>query len=238
MWTRSELKSKAKIAFKANYWKYVFVSFIASLLAYGAAANGASDATSNDPNSISNSIAEMESTGASPLMILSIIGGVSIVVLGIALLMKVFVYNPLLVGCDYFFLRTRKDTNTDLKTLNRGFKPAWGNVAKTMFVTNFIISVCYILLIVPGIIKQFQYLLVPYILAENPEIDSAEARRKSKELMQGNKWAAFVLDLSFIGWFLLAVVTFGLVGLFYLNPYMEATHAELYAALAHPELER
>lgn len=72
-------------------------------------------------------------------------------------------------------------------------------------------------------------MMVPYILAENPGMDQKEAFAISKRMMDGEKFDAFVLQLSFIGWYLLAAITCGLVGIFYVNPYVEATMAELYA---------
>ena len=66
----------------------------------------------------------------------------------------------------------------------------------------------------PGIIKSYEYRMIPYILAENPSINWREAFRLSKAMMDGQKWNTFVLDLSFIGWDLLSAVTGGLLGLF------------------------
>ena len=71
--------------------------------------------------------------------------------------------------------------------------------------------------------------MIPYILAENPRISRKRAFEISKNMMDGEKWNAFVLDLSFIGWILLSAITCGIVGIFYVNPYREATFAELYA---------
>ena len=72
--------------------------------------------------------------------------------------------------------------------------------------------------------------MVPYILAENPGMDHKEAFLISKKMMMGQKWNVFVLDLSFIGWRILEAITFGIVGVFYVEPYYQATMAELYAA--------
>ena len=73
--------------------------------------------------------------------------------------------------------------------------------------------------------------MVPYILAENPNVEATEALKMSREMMQGNKWNAFVLDLSFLGWILLTICTCGILGIFYVNPYIYATDAELYQAI-------
>ena len=69
-------------------------------------------------------------------------------------------------------------------------------------------------------------------MAEYPDMDRKEAFAKSREMMYGNKWKAFVLDLSFIPWDILSGITIGIVGLFYVSPYKDATDAELYDTLA------
>ena len=81
--------------------------------------------------------------------------------------------------------------------------------------------------------KAYEYRLVDYLLAENPALSSAEACEQSRTLMDGNKWNAFVLDLSFIGWNVLSYLTLGLVGLFYASPYENSTNAALYEALRY-----
>ena len=73
--------------------------------------------------------------------------------------------------------------------------------------------------------------MIPYILAENPKIERKKAFKLSKEMMKGNRWKTFILDLSFLGWELLSIFTFGLLNIFYINPYKVATTVELYEVL-------
>lgn len=84
------------------------------------------------------------------------------------------------------------------------------------------------LTIVGGIIKHFSYALVPYILAENPNLNAKEAVKLSSSMMNGHKWELFLLKLSFIGWKLLSLFSFGLLEIFYFAPYYESTLAEYY----------
>ena len=88
-----------------------------------------------------------------------------------------------------------------------------------------------LLLVVPGVIKSYEYRLVEYVMAENPGMAAMEAIARSKALMQGNKWNAFVLDLSFLGWNILNACTFGILGIFYVQPYQMLTNAALYEKL-------
>lgn len=70
--------------------------------------------------------------------------------------------------------------------------------------------------------------MVPYILAENPGMDRREAFAISKRMMDGEKWNTFVLSLSFLGWVLLSGCTCGILTIFFVNPYAQATYTELY----------
>ena len=71
------------------------------------------------------------------------------------------------------------------------------------------------------------------LLSEDPAMSYQEAFAQSKVLMTGNKWKAFVLDLSFLGWDLLSLLTLGILGTFYVGPYRHMTNAALYEALQY-----
>lgn len=105
------------------------------------------------------------------------------------------------------------------------------NVVKIMFCRGLFTLLWSLLFIIPGIIKAYEYRMIPYLLAENPDMDMSEAFARSKEMMMGNKWEAFVLDLSFIGWYFLSAFTCGILSIFYVKPYVQLTNTELYVAL-------
>lgn len=108
--------------------------------------------------------------------------------------------------------------------------------AKTMFLKVFFLSL-WSLTIVGGIIKYFSYFLVPYIVAENPDIDSLDAITLSRRMMQNHKWECFKLQLSFIGWHLLGILTLGLSRIIYSNPYMIGTYTEYYVYLRNEAIK-
>lgn len=87
------------------------------------------------------------------------------------------------------------------------------------------------LTIIGGLIKRYSYYMVPYILAENPDITGKEAILLSRKMMDGHKWECFKLEFSFIGWFILEIFTFGLSGIFYSNPYQMSTMTEYFYEL-------
>lgn len=234
MWIRQELKFRAKKAFKANYWKSVLVGLIMTVVTEGftfystfniteeqaeAAMNGASIKLSD--------FLSLTFNNSNPFFA----AGFSIFTIAISILLL----NPAIVGCDNFYFNNRKDPTTDLKPLGVAFSDNYGNIVKTMFFQDLFIFLWSLLLVIPGIIKLYQYRLVPFILAENPDMDYKDVLERSKELMYGSKMKAFILDLSFIGWAILGGMTLGILLFFFVAPYIYATDAELYMALAHPD---
>ena len=87
-----------------------------------------------------------------------------------------------------------------------------------------------LLFVIPGIIAAYRYALVPYLMAEDPELSVGDAIERSKQLMVGRKWKLFCLQLSFIGWLLLCGVTFGIASL-WIAPYMEMAETAFYRSL-------
>lgn len=88
-----------------------------------------------------------------------------------------------------------------------------------------------LLLVIPGIIKSLSYSMTPFILEEHPEMTASQAIKASMRLMDGHKMDLFILNLSFIGWQILACMTFG-IGFLFLNPYMNAAYAVFYRSIS------
>lgn len=82
-----------------------------------------------------------------------------------------------------------------------------------------IIVVGCILLFIPGIIAACGLVLVPFILKDEPELGIVDVIKKSWAMMKGHKMQSFLLELSFIGWMLLCIITLG-IGLLWVEPYM------------------
>ena len=97
-------------------------------------------------------------------------------------------------------------------------------------VNTILIALWSLLFIIPGIIKGYSYSMSFYILHDNPDMQADEARKKSIEMMNGHKWELFCLHFSFIGWFLLCGLTFGILS-FWVLPYFRASEAEFYENL-------
>lgn len=140
--------------------------------------------------------------------------------------------GPMLVGYSYYLLdvATNDNEGKNFELLVEPFKRS----LITSIVANILIGIFVflwaLLLIIPGIIKSFAYSMTHFVIAENPDIDFMEAIKKSEELMKGHKFRLFKLQFSFIGWFFLGVITFG-IGLFFLYPYYSLAKTHFYIEL-------
>lgn len=95
-----------------------------------------------------------------------------------------------------------------------------------------------LLFIIPGIIKGIAYSMTPFILADCPSCRATQALRVSMVMTEGHKWEIFVMQLSFIGWALLGALTFGILDILYVYPYMQASMSGLYEELRDETLRR
>lgn len=107
-----------------------------------------------------------------------------------------------------------------------GFDDFW-SAFKVNFLVGLFTYLWTLLFIIPGIIKGFSYSMAMFILAENKGMGAREAINRSKAMMHGHKMDMFVLELSFIGWMLLGMVTFG-IAYIWIIPYMSATYINFY----------
>lgn len=231
-WTRKALKEKAKFSIKAFYWKSVLVAFVLALVSGGFSGGGSGSDSSESVASTGNELVDM--VGGKYAGILAFVLGLTAIILLVvvvaSLALSIFVFNPLQIGCKKYFLHA-SDGNCDLSHMGFAFKNNYMNVVSVIFLQNLFIVLWSLLLIIPGIVKAYQYRMIPYLLAEDPNLSFSEAKRLSTEMMSGEKWDAFVLDLSFILWEILSAITFNLVGIFWVNPYYQYTCVELYKVL-------
>ncbi|MCR5477775.1 MAG: DUF975 family protein [Lachnospiraceae bacterium] len=197
---------------------------------------------SADPEKISSQISDvmghvgnaMESPAAKIAMGIAGITVLFIVLIAVCIgvVFDAFVMNPIELGCKRFFRRNLGE-KAQVANVAYGFDADghYKGIVKTLFQRDIFTFLWSLLFLIPGIIKAYEYRMMPYILAENPALDTAEVFARSKAMMKGQKWNAFVLDLSFLGWYILSVFTFGLLNLFFVSPYKKATNAALYEAL-------
>ena len=135
---------------------------------------------------------------------------------------------PLSWGLTVSLLRNHREESVDLENLFDGFRGGrYTRVFCALFLVNLFTFLWALLLIIPGIMKAFSYALTPYIIMDEPELTARQAITRSCEIMQGRRWKLFCLYLSFIGWGILSILTFG-IGFLWLVPYMNASVAAFY----------
>ena len=230
MWTRKELKTNAKAALKANYWRAVLASlFFAVCIRGGARAASSSSPTPEQSEQLTALLSNYSFEELVAFLVITL-GALSIAGL-ISLCVAVFVKNPIEVGIERFFVKCKTQEKVSLKEIMFPLTNSYKNVVITMFLRGLYTTLWTLLFIIPGIIKAFAWVLVPYILAEKPDMKAKEALALSAKMMKGNKWKLCVLSFSFTGWFILDVLTLGLLDIFYVGPYFRLTLAEFYHAL-------
>ena len=224
-----ELRAKAWASLKGKYWKAFFVVLVLGVLvSFGSAFITWSQNLIDMVNMVDP--AEMDNTmkiGA--LVVLGSASGLAI----IGFIISLFVGNAAEVGlCNYFIKNA--DSKPSFKDAFSGFKVKYGRNIGTLLLVGIKIVLWSILFVIPGIIKTYEYAIIPYILADDAEISSKDAFKKANQMMKGNKWRLFKLEFSFIGWYILCFFTLGL-GTFFLMPYINAANAEFYLELKNKQ---
>lgn len=254
MWTRARIKEEAKNSFRRfGYWMPFLVTFIVGIISGGMGITGSTSTGSVTteytteyhgeltPAGFAHFLeeifgefgAQLESFFSNPLIAMTT---AFLVVLGFMIGLVIsfgwsaFIAGPVIVGKNRYFMEHRA-FDSKFERLFWSFRSGrYMNVVKIMFWRDVKIFLWSLLFVIPGIIKSYEYCMVPYILAENPQISSERAFELSKLMTRGEKWKIFVLQLSFIGWYLIGAICCCVGGVF-VDPYFEATFAELYQVM-------
>lgn len=165
-------------------------------------------------------------------IVVAIIGGILGLIPVVGWLALLVIEGPIMFAEAKIYLGiVEKNRTPEIKDLMEGAKEENFTRSFVGFLRYTIFTALWSLLFyIPGIIKSISYSQMFYLMAENKKMTAAEAQKKSMEIMEGHKWEYFVLGLSFILWYLLVGITFGLAAI-YVAPYIEATKAEFYRKL-------
>ncbi len=166
------------------------------------------------------------------VLVYSAVLGVSGYIPKIGPIIVFVISGPMTVGFIRFFMNFKKtEENVPLDVLFSGFK-CFENAFLTHLLVTLYTLLWTCLFIVPGIIAFFKYSQALFIIADDPEIGASEAISMSKDMMDGYKWKFFLLNLSFIGWAILSIITFG-IGFLWLTPYMQLSFVIFYFDLRY-----
>jgi len=134
--------------------------------------------------------------------------------------------GPMTLGLAKYFIKLKRGEGPNLEDLFDGFKNFVPSLVLYILIAVFTF-LWSLLFIIPGIIAALRYSQAFFILNDNPGMDAMQALNMSKEMMKGNKGKLFLLYLSFIGWFLLSCITFG-IGFLWFYPYVQTASANFY----------
>ena len=263
MWTRADLKSQAKVQMKGRYWNYLGVSLIPALMSYVASIPISIVTTILVFMGVMSSSSEFLESGNfsffysadnftiddfekiledmriddSFTLFRNLIATNIFSILANSLVALLVMY-PITVGIMRWYVRARETNNLPLNVCFSTFKRnSYLKTVWAMLYYNFWLFIWFLLLWVPGIIKSYSYKMIPFILADNPNIGARRALKLSNAMTKGHKMDMFVLDLSFIGWYLLGWLAC-CIGIIAVVPYHHATMAELYDVLKKEAVDK
>lgn len=239
-----ELRLDARCALKGRWASAVGTAFLASLLGGDLVQRGGGGGSSSSSNGNNGGLAQIDPNSGSmyiqsgnqnveiPAQVLLLITIIMLAIIGISLALRLFVGSAVEVGNARYNTRLIDGQKPTVGTLFTGFSQYGAAIGSV--VLRFVYTLLWTLLfIIPGIIAIYSYAMTSFVLADNPGMTANQAIKRSKELMKGRRWKLFCLELSFIGWSLLAVLTLG-IGLLWLVPYMNASRAAFYRELTGP----
>ena len=143
----------------------------------------------------------------------------------------ILVAGPINYALAKMFLKQSRD-NEKMKIgeIFDGFKDDYGGTLILDFLKGLFVVLWSLLLVVPGLIKSYSYAMATYIKADHPEYGWKQCITESRKMMNGNKWKLFIQDLSFIGWYIVGGICFG-VGTLWVNAYYTAARSQFYLSL-------
>lgn len=234
----SDIRLKARTALSKKYWLALLATFLASI--FGATADSSSFNFDVDLGSIQE-IFHIEMDNPAVASIMSVIFAIFIALFATSMiisLVRFVLCGVIEMGFSQFLLNLYDGKECNIKDLFSKFHE-FGRGFLQSLLRGIYTLLWMLLFVIPGIVKTYSYALTPFIMAEDPNIKPNDAITLSRELMDGHKLDLFLLDLSFIGWHLLCLLTLG-IGEIFLAPYINAAHAAFYREICparkEPEL--
>ena len=214
--TSKDFRAQARLALKGKWGAAIGVCVVADFLGGGVSipTNFTGISTGSASTGYLNGI--LSSQLVASILTIAVVAGLIVLVIGGAVTM----------GRCSFFTKLIKGEKPRFGELFGCFSPLWRGFCM-QFLMGLFTFLWSLLLIIPGILAAYNYAMTPYLMAEFPDLDVMDALRESKRLMHGNRFRLFCLELSFIGWFLLCILTFG-IGTLWLSPYQETAVAAFY----------
>ena len=215
----SHYREQARFALSGRWGKVILITLVAALFGGLVVGTGLSFNIEFDEQTLSTLPQEFQSVLRSYLMVA---GGIGII-LGIV---QFFMSGPVNLGYCYALLKLMDGENPSVSDLFSDMYRFWDGFLLALLRALFTF-LWTLLFIIPGIIAAYRYSMSGFIMAQNFGITPMNAIRASKAMMKHRKFELFLLDLSFIGWHLLAILSLG-IGYIWLTPYINTTYAAFY----------
>lgn len=215
----SDIRARARYNLRGNWGQAIGVAVMAALL-------GGSIASVSYNFNLNVDAGQLQYMPELLQTMVVAVGSVS----GLLGLAQFIIGGAVQLGYSVYLLKQYHQQETRLNDLfSQFFRFGQGFAQK--FLVGLYTFLWTLLLIIPGIIKSYSYAMTPFILADHPELTANQAITRSKEIMDGHKWELFVLELTFIGWEFLSILTLG-IGMLWVIPYINASRAVFYREIA------
>ena len=207
-----DFRERARNALKGKWGVAVAVGFVATLLTGGVAVSGTGSGAAEGSGYLSF-------VNQDALVLL-------MTIMAVSSLLALVIGGAVQLGWCRFHIDLITGKEVRFGDLFSQFHRLWAGFVMNL-VTGLFVLLWSLLFVIPGIIAVYSYAMVPYLMAEFPELKVMDAIRESKRLMKGNKWRMFCMQMSFFGWALLATLSCG-IGNLWLVPYMRSAEAVFY----------
>lgn len=235
MFNIGQLKLAARETLNRNRWLLVLVTLIAGALGGTTVAATFSTGGGNFPMSsgdTSGGVGVDFDPSAWLVIVIVLLALITLytLLMVISIGYTLFIGNVVHVGYAAWLLRFYRGETPKIGELFAYFKQ-YKKTVSVMFVQTLRIFLWSLLFIIPGIIKSYAYMMVPHLLHDNPDLTANQALDISERMTMGYKGKLFLLGLSFFGWHLLDICTFGILGILLVNPWQELAYTAAYEDL-------
>lgn len=227
----SDFRADARAALSGNWLMAVLVCFVANLIT---GSGGSVNVNSNSGQPVQIELPyEMDSFLQN---VLGITAGVILAIAIVLMVVSIVLSGVINLGKARYFLNLIDRKEADFSDLFSCFSQ-FGRALSMELLTLLMVLGGTLLLVVPGIMLMYSYAMSHYILLEDPTLTGWEAMQRSRAMMKGHRFELFWLELTFLGWEILAAFTLG-IGSLFLNPYKEAARASFYRSLQNTYREQ
>lgn len=239
----SDFREQARDALSGKWGSAVLTTLIASILGadvtmtVGSNASSVAQSVSNTMKGGDADVSYKNLLSSIPVTTLTYIFGALMAIAGLALIVGIVQYvigSFVSLGLIQYNLDLIDGREAELGQIFSK-APMFGKAFWLRLRMQIFTFLWTLLFIIPGIIKAYSYSMAGFIMTENPEMTAKEAMEVSERMMQGNKWRLFCLNISFIGWNLLGMLSLG-IGMLWVNPYQNAAVAAFYDEISREPL--